>query len=112
VQETILINKTKIKKLLEERQCELTGRIEEIDDDLREHEEDDSEERATEIAGDEVLEELGNASVREIQQIQAALVRLEKGTYGTCTRCGKKIGERRLQAIPEAALCITCAVYR
>jgi RNA polymerase-binding transcription factor DksA len=104
-----LVDETEIKTVLEDRLLELTERVEEIDDDLHEHEEDDFGDRAIETAGDEVLEELGSAGLQEIQQIRAALVRLDKGTYGTCTRCGKQVGERRLKAIPHAALCITCA---
>jgi RNA polymerase-binding protein DksA len=38
--------------------------------------------------------------------IDAALARIEDGTYGTCTRCGKPIGEERLEALPWATLCI------
>ena len=71
--------------------------------------EDDFGDRAIETAGDEVMEELGNAYLQEIQQIRAALVRFDKGTYGTCTRCGQQVGEHRLKAIPHTALCITCA---
>lgn len=104
-----MANDPGIKILLEERLRELAERVEEIDDDLHEHEEDDFGDRAIETAGDEVLEELGSAGLREIQQIRAALVRLEKGTYGVCTRCGEPVGERRLEAIPHAALCISCA---
>lgn len=104
-----MVDETEIRTLLEERLHELSERLEEIDDDLHEHKEDDSEDRAIEIAGDEVLEGLGSAGQREIQQIRVTLVRLDKGTYGTCTRCGQPVGERRLQAIPHAALCIACA---
>jgi RNA polymerase-binding protein DksA len=43
-----------------------------------------------------------------IVQIDAALARIEDGTYGTCTRCGKPIGEERLEARPWADLCIDC----
>ncbi len=39
-------------------------------------------------------------------EIDAALGRLEDGTYGTCTVCGKKIPEERLQAVPWASLCL------
>ncbi len=43
-----------------------------------------------------------------LQDIEDALKRMEKGTYGKCLRCGKDIGEARLEAIPYASLCITC----
>ena len=38
--------------------------------------------------------------------IDAALKRIEDGTYGTCARCGKPIPEERLEAKPYATLCI------
>jgi RNA polymerase-binding protein DksA len=41
--------------------------------------------------------------------IDAALGRIEDGSYGTCTNCGKPIGEERLEARPWADLCIDCA---
>ena len=41
--------------------------------------------------------------------IDAALERLEQGTYGTCEQCGRPIGEGRLEARPTAARCIECA---
>lgn len=104
-----MLDEIEIRTRLEERLRELSERLEEIDDDLHEHQEDDFGDRAIETAGDEVLEGLGSAGQREIQQIRATLVRLDKGTYGTCTRCGQSVGERRLQAIPHAALCIACA---
>jgi DnaK suppressor protein len=40
--------------------------------------------------------------------IDAALKRLDDGTFGTCARCGKKIAEERLEARPWSSLCIDC----
>ena len=40
--------------------------------------------------------------------IDAALARIEEGTYGHCERCGQPIVEGRLRAIPHATLCIEC----
>lgn len=47
-----------------------------------------------------------------LNAIDAALQRMEDGTYGTCTSCGKPIGEERLEALPWAELCIDCAKLR
>jgi DnaK suppressor protein len=44
--------------------------------------------------------------------IDAALGRIEDGTYGICTNCGRPIGEERLQALPWTNLCIDCAKLR
>jgi DnaK suppressor protein len=39
-------------------------------------------------------------------EIEAALRRIDDGTYGNCLMCGKPIAEQRLRAIPWARLCI------
>lgn len=44
----------------------------------------------------------------EMTAIDAALTRIDAGTYGECTDCGKNIAPARLQATPEAARCIQC----
>jgi RNA polymerase-binding protein DksA len=43
---------------------------------------------------------------RVLVAIDAALIKIENGTYGRCERCGKVIEEERLAAIPYATLCI------
>ena len=43
-----------------------------------------------------------------LSEIDAALKRIDEGTYGTCTNCGKQIAEERLEARPWATLCIDC----
>jgi DnaK suppressor protein len=43
-----------------------------------------------------------------VEQITAALNRLTQGTYGLCTRCGRKIAPARLEVLPYAAACIEC----
>ena len=44
-----------------------------------------------------------------LDQVEAALVRIEEGRYGTCGNCGKAIPKARLEAIPYALLCVKCA---
>jgi len=46
--------------------------------------------------------------VDEISGIQAALSRLESGTYGWCVDCGEQIGFQRLEAYPSANRCLAC----
>jgi RNA polymerase-binding protein DksA len=43
-----------------------------------------------------------------LAEIDAALKRIEEGTYGNCTNCGKQIPVERLEALPWATLCIDC----
>ena len=40
--------------------------------------------------------------------VDAALARLEAGTFGTCVRCGREIPDERLEALPWAPRCIDC----
>ena len=47
-------------------------------------------------------------SAHVLREIEAALGRIDDGTFGTCTRCGKPIGEERLEAMPYVTLCIEC----
>ncbi len=44
-----------------------------------------------------------------IADIDAALVRLDSGTFGICTECGATIGEARLDIRPAAKCCLDCA---
>src|SRR6266567_2889779 len=41
-----------------------------------------------------------------LTEVEAALKRIEDGTYGRCVVCGQPIPEKRLEAIPWAALCV------
>lgn len=43
-----------------------------------------------------------------LNYIDAALMRIERGTYGVCISCGKLIDKRRLEAVPHTQLCIEC----
>ncbi len=47
-----------------------------------------------------------------LAMIEAALDRVEDGTYGTCEECGTRIPKVRLNAIPYASMCIKCASAR
>lgn len=44
-----------------------------------------------------------------LDRIEAALERIEDGTYGQCEECGTRIPKARLTAIPYATLCVRCA---
>ncbi len=44
-----------------------------------------------------------------LAEVEAALDRVEQGTYGECARCGQPITPARLEAKPAAQLCIACA---
>ena len=41
-----------------------------------------------------------------LEEIDKALGRIEDGTYGKCGKCGRPIGDERLEAVPWATLCL------
>jgi RNA polymerase-binding transcription factor DksA len=45
----------------------------------------------------------------QVAEIDAAITRLDDGTYGRCVRCGQPVGQERLAARPAAATCVRCA---
>ena len=47
-----------------------------------------------------------------LNDIEDALRKIDADTYGLCEQCGGPIGEARLEAMPAARLCITCASAR
>ncbi len=64
----------------------------------------DADEEGAEALAEE-LRHLGT----EREQVEEALRRIQDGTYGLCARCGEDIAAGRLEAKPEALLCIECA---
>jgi RNA polymerase-binding transcription factor DksA len=48
-------------------------------------------------------------ATRHAAELDAALRRLEGGTYGVCVDCGQPIGVDRLEALPTAVTCVVCA---
>lgn len=66
-------------------------------------------EQAVELEGDDPLG--GQIAIlnERIGAVRAALGRMDAGSYGECISCGEEILARRLEAEPDAALCINCA---
>ena len=94
---------------LKARRDFLNRALHRIEDTLDQPPSQDFEERATEREGDEVMESLGNLELAEVHQIDAALKRIEAGTFGVCSGCGDEISDERLNAVPHAARCRKCA---
>lgn len=51
---------------------------------------------------------LGEREIAELDMIDAALARMDKGVYGQCADCGIDIPQARLHAAPEASRCMDC----
>ncbi|HEU4498840.1 MAG TPA: TraR/DksA family transcriptional regulator [Sphingomicrobium sp.] len=98
-----------LRERLEAQLEELESRQARIAEDLAEPLNPDSSEQAVEMEDDASLEGQGALVAKEIASVKRALARIEDGTYGECVRCGEDIAPGRLEARPEAALCINCA---
>ncbi len=62
----------------------------------------------------EVFEQTKNLALKHhlekmLEQVELAMRRIEKGSYGVCEKCGGLISPERLQVIPSATLCMGCA---
>ena len=66
---------------------------------------DVTEQRARDFTIKQILE-------AEAEQIREAQRRREEGSYGICENCGREISKERLEARPEATLCIDCQRQR
>jgi len=58
-------------------------------------------EYTTNLATEQVLEST-------LKDIDSAIERIDKGSYGVCKYCGKQIGKNRMQARPVANSCVEC----
>ncbi|MDR0642367.1 MAG: TraR/DksA family transcriptional regulator [Treponema sp.] len=64
------------------------------------------------IASDDIdrkmIEAIGSQEMKRLRLIDSALTRIKQGKYGLCIKCGKRIPQDRLEAIPYALMCIDC----
>ncbi|MDH5484058.1 MAG: TraR/DksA family transcriptional regulator [Gammaproteobacteria bacterium] len=71
--------------------------------------EKDFAEQVTQRENDDVLDALDDDAKQAVMQIDNALLRIKAGNYGICPSCGSPIPEQRLDAIPYAEYCVSCA---
>jgi DnaK suppressor protein len=68
----------------------------------------DTADQAFDSGSEEVASQLAELESRELLQIERALTKLKKGSYGVCEGCEKKIPIARLNALPFSTTCIEC----
>lgn len=99
-----------IRKELEEKRAVLSVRLR-VKPNQSDTAEDANPDRAA-LAQAYVSKERQNALTDRmqdtLQQVEAALQRIDQGDYGVCTQCGKNISPGRLTALPYAENCIAC----
>lgn len=100
---------TNVEARLRDRLALLEARLAHVTKDMSSNHSADSGEQAVERENDEVLEGIGQETQASMQHIRAALARIDAGTYGLCARCGEAINPARLEAVPEAVVCVSCS---
>ena len=106
-----------LKKMLEERRRELMsevqGRIRDVRADGNKDRDVLDQGESSEVDIQEDIEfALIQMKSETLNKIEAALRRLEEGTYGDCFECGEEISEARLRALPFAVRCKDCEEAR
>jgi DnaK suppressor protein len=76
--------------------------------DLLEPEVGDSIDQATQSLDKEILFELSDNERKILSDIDAALRKMDKGTYGLCEHCKNPIEKKRIKALPSARYCMSC----
>lgn len=113
------LNTEKYRKLLLEERKNIHNELEALEDDISY---DDTRSGQSELAdydqhpadqGTETFLKERDVAIIDnwrgiIGAIDEALDKIERGTYGTCNRCGREINEERLNAVPHAMYCVQC----
>ncbi len=108
--DVLLTERERVRKAIENLHDENPGSIEdETGDETQDQHLGDTATAMFDRSMDYTLED---NSEHVLASIDAALQRIEDGTFGTCTNCGKPIAAERLEARPWADLCIDCARLR
>jgi RNA polymerase-binding transcription factor DksA len=110
------MNKATAAKRLEEERTRLQG----IREGIQREQDDAIADAGSELSsvdqhpgdsGTETFEMEKNVSLLEqvddeLLEVEAAVQRVERGTYGSCEVCGRPIGDERLEAMPATRFCI------
>ena len=108
------IDLEKIKVRLENKRAELQASVGELYKESvpsvkalsQEGEAEVLEDMAADMSGSERGHSVFANNLTLLSEVQHALKRITEGTYGLCTVCGRPIPEKRLLALPWAAMCI------
>jgi DnaK suppressor protein len=114
------VDSARFKDLLLERRAAVANALENLhkenarslEDETGELVSGSADQHMADTATETVEREIGNTleehDERLLVAIDAALGRIEDGTYGKCVNCGAQIPVERLEAMPWATLCIDC----
>jgi DnaK suppressor protein len=99
--------KAQVDKLTQEREQVLQD-IARLEETLKTEVDPDADEGDPDLVEREKAVALLQGLQRRMEAIDHALRHAQEGTYGICERCGLPIDPARLEAVPEATLCVQC----
>jgi RNA polymerase-binding protein DksA len=102
----------KMDKSLTDMKTEIVSNLIASNEDFKEIVEGMDPKDLADIASDDIdrkmIEAIGSQELKRLKLIDSALTRIQQGKYGLCIKCGKRIPQDRLMAIPYALMCIEC----
>jgi len=91
---------------------EIVSKLIASSEDFKEIMEGEEPKDPADIASDDMdrkmIEAIGTQELKQLKLIESAITRIKQGKYGHCIKCGKRIPQDRLIAIPYALMCIEC----
>jgi RNA polymerase-binding protein DksA len=91
---------------------EIVNNLISSNEDFKEIMEGEEPKDLVDIASDDIdrkmIEAIGAQELKRLKLIESAITRIKQGKYGHCIKCGKRIPQDRLIAIPYALMCIEC----
>lgn len=98
----------RVKEKLEAQRREAEAELRRLQEFMQGEVDVDAEEGDPDLFEREKVAALIAAQERRLEAVQRALKAIEAGVYGICERCRQPIAPERLEARPEAVLCIAC----
>jgi len=102
----------KMESALSDLKTEIVNNLIASNEDFKEIMDGEEPKDLADIASDDIdrkmIEAIGSAELKRLKLIESAITRIKQGKYGHCIKCGKRIPQDRLIAIPYALMCIEC----
>lgn len=105
---TMNLNLDVYKAALLKRAAECRNDLEDVRKDVAIENTAEVMEQGIRAADREVAMERMETAYRQLRQVESALSRMERDEYGICLKCEDDIGQKRLDALPWAVLCVAC----
>jgi len=101
----------RFQRILEFQRTETMRSLDRLGDETRrvdsDYPQDVGDRCVTSLSKESLFQQSGERRLM-VRMIEAALVRIQKGTFGVCVACGDDIDPRRLDALPWTQYCLRC----